>query len=72
MSPLKMYFLLKMGIFQCHVSFQGCFWGFPKMVVITQQTHGFFLLKMINLWGVKWGNPPFKENVRNLLGQKYC
>ena len=21
---LKMYFLLKMGIFQCHVSFQGC------------------------------------------------
>ena len=21
---LKMYFLLNMGIFQCHVSFQGC------------------------------------------------
>ena len=23
-NPLKMYFLLKIGIFQCHVSFQGC------------------------------------------------
>ena len=22
---LKMYFLLKIGIFQCHVSFRGCF-----------------------------------------------
>ena len=23
-NHLKMYFLLKIGIFQCHVSFQGC------------------------------------------------
>ena len=28
-NNLKMYFLLNMGIFQCHVSFQGCrFWYF--------------------------------------------
>ena len=27
----------------------------PKMVGFTQQTHGFFLQKMIMTWGVKWG-----------------
>ena len=25
----KMYFLLRMGIFQCHVGFPGCYFG-PK------------------------------------------
>ena len=31
MFHLKMYFLLKIGIFQCHVSFQGCIcWIYPK------------------------------------------
>ena len=29
---LKMYFLLKMGIFQCHVSFQGCNFHFVSWI----------------------------------------
>ena len=29
---LKMYFLLNMGIFQCHVSFQGCRWFLLQLI----------------------------------------
>ena len=31
--------------------------------------HGFFLLKMISTWGVKWGVPPFKGNTHFKKGK---
>ena len=35
--------------------------GFLKNGGFPQQPMGFVLLKMIMIWGVKWGVPPFKE-----------
>jgi len=35
------------------------------MVVLSPTTIGFFLLKMISTWGVKWGVPPLKETAKN-------
>ena len=38
---LKMYFLLKMVIFQCHVSFQGCKYSYIRNYVFPLETRGF-------------------------------
>ena len=45
LSNLKMYFLLNMGIFQCHLSFQGCISNFSCHTVTTPR---FWLLSPVS------------------------